>query len=166
MGRHLGSFLVLNLPFFDLLAQRAFRICHLQWSLTDDVPSKALVAKNLTQYGGGLVILNSSAGPTAASEKTTVTRTVIHQLSQLSPATSQQFNVGNDFKSHIQKQIVPDSLCCCAFALYRGVLRANSAEVKKSFLSERGPRTAQCDWKIAALRPSWWLSRKLRLMEP
>ena len=101
MGRHLGSFLVLNLPFFDLFAQRAFRISHLQWSLTDDVPSKALVAKNLTQYGGGLVILNSSAGPAAADEKTPITRSVVHQLSQLSPATSQQFNVWNDLKSQM-----------------------------------------------------------------
>ena len=101
MGRHLGSFLVLNLPFFDLFTQRAFRISHLQWSLTDDVPSKALVAKNLTQYGGGLAILNSSAGPAAADEKTPITRSVVHQLSQLSPATSQQFNVWNDLKSQI-----------------------------------------------------------------
>ena len=92
MGQRLGSFFVLNLPFFDLFAQGAFRISHLQWSLTDDVPSKALVAKNLTQYGGGLVILNSSAGPAAADEKPPVTRTATHQLSQLSPATSQQFN--------------------------------------------------------------------------
>ena len=102
MGQRLGSFFVLNLPFFDLFAQGAFRISHLQWSLTDDVPSKALVAKNLTQYGGGLVILNSSAGPAAADEKPPVTRTATHQLSQLSPATSQQFNVWNDFqKPHL-----------------------------------------------------------------
>ena len=70
MGRRLGRFFVLNLPFFDLFAQRAFRISHLQWSLTDDVLSKALVAKNLTQRGGDMLILNSSAGPTAAAEKT------------------------------------------------------------------------------------------------
>ena len=95
MGRHLGIFFVLNLPFFDLFlfAQRAFKVSHVQWSLTDDVLSKALVAKNLTQCAGDMVILNSSAGPTAAAEKTPITRTVIHQLAQLSPATSQQCNV-------------------------------------------------------------------------
>ena len=63
------------------------------WSLVEDVPSKALVAKNLTQRGGEMLILNSSAGPAAAAEKTPTTRTVIHKLAQLSPATSQQFNV-------------------------------------------------------------------------
>ena len=66
---------VLNLPFFDLFAQRAFRICHLQWPLVQDVLSKALVVQNLTQCGGDLVILNSSAGPAVAAEKTP-----IHQL--------------------------------------------------------------------------------------
>ena len=70
-------------------------------SVTDDVLSKALVAKNLTQYGGGMVILNSFAGPAAATEKTAVTRTVIHKLAQLSPATSQQFNVWNDLKNQM-----------------------------------------------------------------
>ena len=81
MGPHLGIFFVLNLPFFDLFlfAQRAFRICHLQWSLVEDVLSKALVAKNLTQCGGDMVILNSSAGRTAAAEKTPITRTPTHQ---------------------------------------------------------------------------------------
>ena len=62
------------------------------WSLVEDVPSKALVAKNLTQRGGEMLILNSSAGPAAADEKLPVTRTATHQLPQLSPATSQQFN--------------------------------------------------------------------------
>ena len=50
------------------------------WSLVEDVPSKALVAKNLTQRGGEMLILNSSAGPAAAAEKTPPTRTVIHKL--------------------------------------------------------------------------------------
>ena len=76
MERHLGSFFVLNLPFSDLFAQGAFRITYLQWSLiVEDVLSKALVAKNLTQSGGDMVVLNGSAGPTAAAEKTPVTRT-------------------------------------------------------------------------------------------
>ena len=46
-------------------------------SVTDDVLSKALVAKNLTQCGGDMVIVNSSAGPAAAAEKTPIIRTVI-----------------------------------------------------------------------------------------
>ena len=75
MGLHLGSFFVLNLPFFVVFTQGASRISHLQWSLIRDVLSKALVAKNLTQCGGDMVILNGSAGPTAAAEKTPVTRT-------------------------------------------------------------------------------------------
>ena len=100
--QHLGSFfLVLNLPFFDLFAQGASRITYLQWSLIRDVLFKALVAQNLTQYGGDMVVLNGSAGPTAAAKKTPITRTVIHQLAQLSPATSQQFNMWNDLKNQM-----------------------------------------------------------------
>ena len=101
MGRHPGIFFVLNLPFFDLFAQGASRVTYLQWSLIRDVLSKALVAKNLTQYGGDMVVLNGSAGPTAAAEKSPVIRTMAHQIAQLSPATSQQFNVWNDSKNQM-----------------------------------------------------------------
>ena len=75
-------FFVLNLPFFDLFAKRAFRITYMQWSLVQDLLSKALVAKNLTQRGGDMLILNSSAGPTAAAEKAPITRTPTHQLAK------------------------------------------------------------------------------------
>eukprot|EP00434_Breviolum_minutum_P041344 symbB.v1.2.036779.t1/scaffold5271.1/size29093/3 len=110
------------------------------WSLVEDVPSKALVAKNLTQRGGEMLILNSSAGQEIISVRAWTTDSAV----RLEDCSSSTFLVA------VQEAALTGKLSSnnCTGAAGTLVSQGNAVFHKTSSPQVRAPMFQGSNWNV------------------